>query len=195
MKVLEELIDKIKEQAAKFASGTSSNICEAVNNEITVYASKRNNLVDTYDIRVNLALLLHNEGPEIMTTIIKQLNLPLSPKITEKLTSKATKKKKKRERRKLETTKAKRVASKTKKKTRERKVTNEEHTYKGGNMPDDKDDGESLAQEPEAKKVRKETDHCGYQALGACKTRRCSCRGSNSKCNDKCKCKDKCNNK
>lgn len=58
VKALQELFESVKKHAYKFASGTSSNICEAVNNEITVYAPKRVNLADSYEWRANLALLV-----------------------------------------------------------------------------------------------------------------------------------------
>jgi len=74
------LVALIKDQAHKFVNGRSSNICEAVNNKITVYAPKRFNLTETYDIRANLAILLQNEGIRILLIMLKLLNLPISKK-------------------------------------------------------------------------------------------------------------------
>ena len=124
--------------------GSCSNICEAINNEITVYAPKRNNFNETYDIRVNLALLIHNEGPEIIIKILHQLQLPISIMTTTYLLTKQENRIKKKEKRKETATKDQRMKSKTKKRNRGKKITNEEHTYKGGTIPEDEDDGESL---------------------------------------------------
>ena len=74
---LKGLLEEVKNQASRYASGTSSNIYEAVNNEITAYAPKRYNLSESYDWRVCLALLKHNEGPEVLIEIIRLLDLPV----------------------------------------------------------------------------------------------------------------------
>ena len=70
---LRELFEGVKSKASKFASGTSSNVCEAVNNELTVYAPKRYNLSGSYDWRTCLAILKHNEGPEVLLRVIHRL--------------------------------------------------------------------------------------------------------------------------
>lgn len=73
---------------------------------------------------------------------------------------------------------------------------NEDHTYKGGQLPEDKDDGESLTRKPKPKRPRAEKEFCGCKSEKACSTGHCSCKNSGKKCNDKCiNCKDKCNNK
>ncbi len=195
VKALRELFEVVKKQASKFASGNSSNICEAVNNEITVIAPKRNNLADSYEWRVNLALLLHNEGPEIKSTILQHLQLPIPSRAAKQQAKRQKRKTYFTNRRKSTDIKSKRAALKEKKKKRGKKITNEEHTYKGGHTPNEEDDGESLTREPKAKRARGDTEHCGCKSANACKNNKCSCVNNNKKCNDKCKCQEKCKNK
>ncbi len=66
-------------------------------------------------------------------------------------------------------------------------MTNEEHTYKRGNMSDNENETNKRTK---SKEDGKETDLCECQAFKACKTRRCLCKKSDSKCNNKYKCKN-----
>lgn len=54
---LKELFQPYKENSHKYATATSSNVCEAINSKITIYAPKRLNLTSSYDWRASLALL------------------------------------------------------------------------------------------------------------------------------------------
>ncbi len=122
-----------------------------------MYAPKRYNLAETYDIRVNLTLLIHNERIGILIEIMKQLNLTVSTRIITQITNKEKKKKSRKKKKKQEATKTKRMEDKAKKKKRRKKVVNKKHTYKEGNTPNDEDDGKSLTREPKAKKMRQDT--------------------------------------
>ena len=195
VRALLDLFEEVKNQTSKFASGTSSNICEAMNNQITVYAPKRYNLRESNDWRVCLALLKHNEGPDVLIEIIKLLNLLVPTRAVLQQVKKEKRKLFFRKRRLEATTKIKRVIAKENKKKRGKKVVSEEHTYKGGTTLEDEDNGESLIREPKAKRVQKETDHCGCKSEGMCSNKKCSCVSGDRKCNDKCGCKDKCHNK
>ncbi len=75
---------------------------------------------------------------------MKQLNLTISTRIITQITNKEKKKESRKKRKKQEATKTKRTENKTKKKKIRKKVVNEEHTYKDGNIQDDEDNGESL---------------------------------------------------
>jgi hypothetical protein len=85
VKALQKLFERVKKHTHKFASGISSNVCEVVNNEITVYAPKRNNLTDSYEWRANLVILVHNEGPEVKVEIIKRMYLMIPKRAVESL--------------------------------------------------------------------------------------------------------------
>jgi hypothetical protein len=194
VKVLQELFENVKKHAHKFASGTSSNICEAVNNEITVYAPKRYNLADSYEWRANLAMLVHNEGPEVKSEIIKRMHLVVPKKAVESLVRRGKSKIYFQQRKRQQGLKSKRAELKEKKRKRGKKIENEQHTYKGGHTPGDEEDEDSLLRDSKAKRVRKESDKCSCKSVEACKNNKCSCRTFDKKCNDKCKCKDKCKN-
>jgi hypothetical protein len=198
VKVMKELFEELKKNVQRYASGTSSNVCEAINNEITVYAPKRYNLADSYDWRVNLALLKHNEGPAILLEVIKQLGIPVSKMIVEEVEKKQKKKEYFKLRKEKAKTKEERAIQKEQKKKRGTKVMDVEHMYKGGNTPYDEEDNESLTREPKARRLRSDLGHCGCKKGDLlCKSGHCVCKQNGRKCNEKCgTCKDKgCDNR
>jgi hypothetical protein len=195
VRVLTELFEGVKDQAHKFAGGSSSNICEALNNAMTVYAPKRNNLGQSYDWRVNLAFLIHNEGAGIKAIIMQQLGLPIPEKATIMLKRKEVRREYFQKRKKTEALKSKRAQQKENKKKRGKRIINEAHTYKGGHTPEDEvDDNSLVTREPKVKKSRSESerDSCGCLSQKACLTRSCTCVAKQNKCNEKCKCTNIC---
>lgn len=200
MEKLREIFTNIKQLSLKFVGGGCSNICEALNNKITKSATKRLNLETSYDWRVDMSLLEHNEGEIYKAEVFKRLNLPIPESAMEAM-KRTTRRSEYNKKRKLDDT-TKRAESKEKKKVRGSRIINEEHKYKGGNTPEDESDDESLTRQPQQKKQKiekknKESCGCGKseKTKEACKNLKCSCYIQGKGCNEKCKCGDKCKNK
>ena len=192
---LVDLFSSLKDQVKKFVSGSSSNICEAVNNEITGYAAKKYNFFYSYDIRANLAILVHNEGPKIKLEILRRLGLSIPQRTHTTIMRREERREYQKRYKKNTDKKSQRAKKKEEKKKRGAKVVDPTHQYGGTNTPDEELDGNSLLREPRAKKQRTEAQKCGCKADESCKKGSCGCVAFNKACNSKCKCGDKCRNK
>lgn len=195
-KLLQSVLDPYITNAAKYCGAHSSNVCEAINNKITVYAPKRLNFAKSYGWRASLAMLVHNEGLQVKSIILDKLSLLLSPNTNIELQHAEVQQTKDKKRKDKQQTKEARLANKAEKKKRGKRGANAAHTYKGGCLPDDEcvvDEDRTTSEKP-AKKSRADSGKCGCGSAAPCSNNRCTCVAFGRGCSAKCKCGDACKN-
>ena len=190
-KGLMDIFDPYIENASKYVGGACSNVCEAINNKITVYAPKRINFSSAYIGRASLALLVHNEDISIKLEVYHKIHVPVSPTTISIQQRQILQQEKDKERKRKNLTKETRLKNKENKKKRGKKITNAAHTYKGECLPDGDDGGDKdKNKEPTSKKPRTDPGHCGHEST--CVDFRCVCKKFGRPCNSMCKCKLEC---
>lgn len=145
----------------------SSNVCEAINNTITVYIPKRINMTTHYEARANLALLVHNEGQAIKLSVLNGLHLQVTTATEQFQQEREESATKDKLRKQQMITKRTRITMKKLKKQRDTTTTNNNTTYKG------KTGGKNT---------------CCHCKTG-CITRKCSCVNNSVTC-VQCKCQN-----